>query len=691
MKIPIEEYEKIGFNEDYIRYSKDQMNGIKANLEKLITDYNQFKKQINNFLKNFENCFPDILIEVNCCLDWLKYTKNYNAKKAENIKKNKIYIKNISEKFEKCNTFIYNINQNDYMKKIKELNKKLRKTIKNIFDLQFYPPECGGFIGGNNSILSNIFKENPSLSISKNELGDPNNYYDDNNKESKDFHDNFSYLQNEDGNNMLSNIDQREDKIFSLSNDYNINNNIITKKIILEEKSEDEEDNEDNTNQNYLKCSICKAHKALYKCYFHCRRLFCEECRDYILKYDQMSHHTLYNIPENELERETQINLAIKNFINFLRCYIIKFNDILNLNDSNIELPFIRDIDNFESQIDYLQKINKIDKLCENKINNEKENNNKEINGELIIALENIFKKKKIHINDNINDIDDGFLNEKCKIDDEFEEIKNSLFYFINIVTKDKEWLIEDKYDEIKDKISEGLNIDKNNIFLLINDKPNNFVKSKELYELKHNEIHFENPVLNKLYEIKLLTDNLLCKECKIPKKYLDYRGNTLNPNSSFNIVRGTEIYDPPYGYIGIGLNVLGKYDNGNDDWLNNNFGEWAIAYHNISSKLSSDKIKKILNDIITNNGLIKGISNFRKESHDKRHWGKVGEGIYLTPSIKNAEKYTGIISFNNKKYKVILMAKVYIKGIREPEYTNFWVLNKENIRIYRILFKEIS
>ena len=36
-------------------------------------------------------------------------------------------------------------------------------------------------------------------------------------------------------------------------------------------------------------------------------------------------------------------------------------------------------------------------------------------------------------------------------------------------------------------------------------------------------------------------------------------------------------------------------------------------------------------------------------------------------------------------------MAKVYIKGIREPEYTNFWVLNKENIRIYRILFKEIS
>ena len=45
----------------------------------------------------------------------------------------------------------------------------------------------------------------------------------------------------------------------------------------------------------------------------------------------------------------------------------------------------------------------------------------------------------------------------------------------------------------------------------------------------------------------------------------------------------------------------------------------------------------------------------------------------------------------DNKKYKVILMARVYIKGIREPENSNFWVLDPKNIRIYRILFKEIS
>ncbi len=34
-------------------------------------------------------------------------------------------------------------------------------------------------------------------------------------------------------------------------------------------------------------------------------------------------------------------------------------------------------------------------------------------------------------------------------------------------------------------------------------------------------------------------------------------------------------------------------------------------------------------------------------------------------------------------------MARVYIKGIREPENSYFWVLDEKNVRIYRILFKE--
>ena len=35
-------------------------------------------------------------------------------------------------------------------------------------------------------------------------------------------------------------------------------------------------------------------------------------------------------------------------------------------------------------------------------------------------------------------------------------------------------------------------------------------------------------------------------------------------------------------------------------------------------------------------------------------------------------------------------MAKVKINQIVEPEGSNFWILDNDSIRIYRILFKEI-
>ena len=44
---------------------------------------------------------------------------------------------------------------------------------------------------------------------------------------------------------------------------------------------------------------------------------------------------------------------------------------------------------------------------------------------------------------------------------------------------------------------------------------------------------------------------------------------------------RGGRPYNPPDGWIGFGLNVLNKYDNGNNDWLacDGRPGEWCIAY----------------------------------------------------------------------------------------------------------------
>ena len=69
----------------------------------------------------------------------------------------------------------------------------------------------------------------------------------------------------------------------------------------------------------------------------------------------------------------------------------------------------------------------------------------------------------------------------------------------------------------------------------------------------------------------------------------------------------------------------------------------------------------------------------------------RIGTGYYLSNDINIAEKYTGIISFRKRKYKILLMAKVLIESIKEPDDGTFWIITKkEDIRIYKILFKEI-
>ena len=80
---------------------------------------------------------------------------------------------------------------------------------------------------------------------------------------------------------------------------------------------------------------------------------------------------------------------------------------------------------------------------------------------------------------------------------------------------------------------------------------------------------------------------------------------------------------------------------------------------------------------------------------YNKRIKGKklqrIGTGYYLSNDINTAEKYTGIISFGDRKYKILLMAKVLIESIKEPDDNSFWIISKnDDIRIYKILFKEI-
>ena len=658
---------EIDFNEEYKKYSIEQLGGIEDNLENIIENIKKFKKEINFFFNNFNECCTEFIKEIQTYIKWLKESvSNYNDKKNENIEIHNGFIKNFSENFKKCNGLFEKMDNENYMDKIYNLNNEIKKSINGIVDLQFYPHKCENI---NNSIIS--------LSLSTYESDEPfhNNISDINEKSLYKKVDNFAddYLNEDSKGNYLNenNNNIREINKIKLNNAQYIEENIEEKK-------------------NILKCSYCLINNAIYKCFDHCDKIFCEGCHRTISDFEQNSDHKFKKLEENKLDKETAKALFLQNFIEFIKFYILKCNYLLNLEDQNYNFPIIENINDndLESQINYLNKIIGISKNMEND-----EENEKKINGNLVTSLEHIFIKKQLHISkESIDNEDDFFSDENCtKAEIEFDKIKDNLVYLITVVAKEKMNIENDFSDVIISRIAESLSINKNNIFILLNDKIDNFVKSQRFGDLPLNQIQFENPIFNNFKDVKLLIEQFLCNECRISKDYFDYKGNCLNPNLSYNIKRGTEIYDPPYGWKAIGLKIEGKYDN--NDWLENktSLSEWAIAYHGISQRISEEANKKIIKYIITKNGIKNAISKMKSNSNDKRNWGKVGDGIYLSPKIKTAENYTGIISFNNKKYKVLFMAKVLIKGIREPEYSNFWVLNEKDIRIYRILFKEIN
>ena len=401
MKIPIKKYQEIDFNEDYIKHSKNQMIDIKNNIEKLLNEENTFKNQILDYFKNFENCFQELLSEIDSCKKWFEDTINFENK-IENIIKNETFIKNISDKFKKCHNFTDKINQNEYIKNINELNQNLKKTIKETFELPFYPPKCGSLI-----VENSILKILRDMSINSKENNSSINSYDCN-INSKEYHDNFEYLKNEDeinSNFCPFNIEKSDDENLKIKKENIIDSDGITNKIQLKKNKiteEKEEKNNDNiNNNNLLKCTNCKFKLAIYKC-SNCKRYLCEGCHDTISDYEGLSNHAFQIIPQKQLNEEATKVLFIKNHINFIRHLILKFNYILNLEISNVEFPFINDINNVKEQKKYLQKINE---LCPY-------NKNIKINGQLINSLESIFEEKKIHIESTLKDLDDNFFDE---------------------------------------------------------------------------------------------------------------------------------------------------------------------------------------------------------------------------------------------------------------------------------------
>ena len=494
-----------------------------------------------------------------------------------------------------------------------------------------------------------------------------------------------------------------------------------------DDKNEEEEEKEENEDSELIiKCNFCQNNKNIFLCE-KCNILLCSDCtkKHNYSENNENGNHNFINLSIIKTKTEQSKLLFLKSINHLIKFILINSNNLLKkekiksieINKSNnnlkidyikrkFEYPYTANYNDVESLTEFLKRITPNTPDIKEESNLNKNNNNSfhisEMNKELIFSIKKVFEDKKINLyEENMNIIenefysDDDFINE-CyvnKSEAEYDLIKNNYFFVINPIPfrsiqcfeakKSKEILIK--------QIKSQLNIENDNIFISSNNISyfiDNILRTNTFFKLSLDDIRNIYPNLNFLYEIKMIVDDLFSNILD-PGNDLDFKGNFILPNKSLNLYRGSEKYDPPYGWTGIGLKVLGKYEN--DEWLNkkDKSSSWAIAYHGVGRISTFDEIKNMIKDIVYE-GLKPGPSQIKCHFNDKRHSGKkIGTGVYLTPSINLAEEYSGIIPFNNKKYNIVIMAKVMINKIKEPEDINYWILNKEYIRPYRILLKE--
>ena len=287
------------------------------------------------------------------------------------------------------------------------------------------------------------------------------------------------------------------------------------------------------------------------------------------------------------------------------------------------------------------------------------------------------------------------------------QKIKYDLHFDFG-VTKNEIYLVdgnefEKLKEKIKRKISKDYNIPKNEIIVTYPQKGS--LRVQVIFENdKFNDLNLndfkakfkDDKEFQELNNLKEIHKDVLISVCKLSKNQLDSRGNRYDGWGE-NEKRGNMPYDPPKGWIGIGLNVLDKYDNGDNTWIGmeNIKGEWCVAYHGVGQLEEPNKVKDIVSKIIRDK-FKPGMGQVHEDCDDNNHPGKkVGKGVYCTPHIKTAEDYSGTSEINGQKYKTVLMVRVKPDAIRccNCEYAkDYWVVDGTNneIRPYRILYKKI-
>ena len=308
-------------------------------------------------------------------------------------------------------------------------------------------------------------------------------------------------------------------------------------------------------------------------------------------------------------------------------------------------------------------------------------------------------------------------INRNNLMGDELKEVFTTIQFIVNGMYKFKKYILRFDFGEEKNKKMLTDDTERNTF------NSNLTKKLCALLNLKFKEIIINNPFkdslvfsaiikkenFNEIDEINLLKnlknekDNdfnmiinvektILLNGCILSNQMLDFRGDR-NIGWGEGESRGGKPYFPPKGWNGYGLNVLDRYDSGDNTWIDfkNAPGEWSVAYHSMGTSLSGDKNQ--INFSNFNNMQNETVMRQKfKLADDKYHMGeKVGEGVYMTPNPVIMEQFCSVYQYGGETFKIGIMCRVRPEKIRCPSQSeDYWIINgtDNEVRPYRILIK---
>ena len=593
-------------------------------------------KEANNLLHDYHKCIENIENQIYLLIKENKPSiNNLENIKGDKPNQNELIMDNIS----------------DLKQKLEEIKNKLESIKEEITDrLSIYEDKINNFIIENLNEDNYAIKENKDMSLSDSFDGISDfNYY-------------FLCLNSPD----FQENNKPFEEIFPKDNDIKS----IEKKNISGNMNFNSSSDKNNTPNYLFKCSVHPDKPALYRCNNHCQKNFCSEC--YGNYFDNSEHGELINIYER-IRRDSNsiISREKDNFLKWIKLFyknnFKKCNDLLNKNKiPNLPQSLDANIIELEEQKLFLDKI--FEKYEEIQVLDRQQKPNEQ----LLYIIKNITDSSGI-----------TFQSEETNINI-YQHIDDNAKFYISIYphrnidnhekfNKNISCALNEKFTELK----KNYIMNDNYAFIIVNEYLNKKNYNKNIFITEEKNIQHSLYILNNIFSLK---KNYLIESCQINANKLDKEYDAIYFKSEENDIIEGEKYFPPIGWFGIGLK--------NKKDLNG-----PIAYLTFNKKLNNKQLQIILNEIIEKKNLDKLEYQSTKKEFDKRHWNIVGKGIYLFPNIETADKYTGTFDINNKKYKIVLLVKVKKDKIKEPKHNKigYWVVEKEYVKICRILFKEIN